>query len=130
MDLAQASHEALHDVRCTESVSETRVSRTGESEAGQAKLADAPQTLHLSGLEEFWHDGRVIALERDQSVDGVSQKHDLNLLCLCCVSSSKSPMAWGVGESSAAYVAGAIFRPNDVLWLLSSFRCEVGAKGL
>ena len=75
MDRAQPREEQLHHERRAERVREAGVLGTRERDRRHAELAHPPQALHLGGVEEPLDDALLVALERDQTVDGIPEDH-------------------------------------------------------
>jgi hypothetical protein len=72
---AQALDEAIHHVSASDCVCESCVLGPGEGKGSDAKLADAPEALHLGSGEQANHDRIFDRIERNQPVDGVAQDH-------------------------------------------------------
>jgi hypothetical protein len=75
VDLAEAREEELHHVGGADRVGEARVLGARKGERREAELPDPAEALDLRGGEEAREDLLLIALERDESVDRVSENH-------------------------------------------------------
>ena len=77
VDGAEARHQELHDEGGAERVGEAGVLGAGERERRHAELSNSAEALHLGGVDEALDDALFVGFERDESMDGIAEDHDV-----------------------------------------------------
>ena len=72
VELAQSRDEQLHHVCRAEGMTKARVLGSWEGQASEPQLTNSSQALHLGGVEQAKHDGLLVALEADKTVNGIA----------------------------------------------------------